>query len=343
MSAEQPVPARRDDVGEHDDDLVTEEVVEFDDGVEYVPPPAPPGEREPGPRWVTPLPTGVRATSNFGPRGGILHAGDDYAPPKPAQQGIPVFAIADGVVVAAKVKALKGHSGNGVLIDHGGKVRSYYGHLASFKVGATQRVRAGQQVGVMGHTGNVKPSGAAGTHLHLGILVGGAFTDPSVFLTARGVRIGSSATHGTGPITPKTQGQPRPKGHDPAVEKIMRNALIPLGYYRGRPDGVAGDLYRAAVSAYQRAQRWPKGGLPAQGSWDARTQTHFGWTRTLQASLNEWAGTDIAVDGDYLARTATRVLEVMTRNHGGAYPATARVDGEPGPVFCRMLGIGAHP
>ncbi|WP_165962788.1 peptidoglycan DD-metalloendopeptidase family protein [Occultella glacieicola] len=343
MSAEPPEPARGVDVGERDDDLVPDEVVDFDDGVEYTPLPPPPGSREPGRKWVTPLPTGVRATSNFGPRKGVLHAGDDYAPPKPAQQGVPVFAIADGVVVAAKVKALKGHSGNGVLVDHGGGVRSYYGHLASFKVGAKQTVRAGQQVGVMGHTGNVSPPGAAGTHLHLGVLVSGRFTDPSTFLSARGVTIGSTAAHHAGSTTTTTKAQSVAKGHDPAVERIMRNALIPLGYYRGRPDGVAGTLYRAAVAAYQRAQLWPRGGLAGTSSWDGATQGHYDWTKRLQAALNGWAGADLTVDGDYGRVTAARVLEVMTRNHGGAYPAAAALDGEPGPLFCRMLGIAAHP
>lgn len=119
--------------------------------------------------------------------------------------------------------------------------------------------------------------------------------------------------------------------------------LAPLGCYRGRVDGVAGDLFRRAVIGYQRSQLFPVGGLHPDGSWATRTQAHYDWVQQLQCTLNASAGDDIAVDGDYRTVTGGRVRNVQQRNHGGAYPAACRVDGEPGPVFCRMLGVPVHP
>ncbi|MBK5248796.1 MAG: hypothetical protein JJE50_05095 [Actinomycetales bacterium] len=92
---------------------------------------------------------------------------------------------------------------------------------------------------------------------------------------------------------------------DPDVERVMR-VLAPLGCYRGRVDGVAGDLFRRAVIGYQRSQLFPVGGLHPDGSWATRTQAHYDWVQQLQRTLNAWAGDDIAVDGDYRTVTGDR-------------------------------------
>lgn len=143
--------------------------------------------------WSSPVPVGTRIGSNFGPRGSSIHLGDDYPPPKPGQQGVPVYAIGDGVVVGVGANLLKGHSGDrNVLIKHPGNIYSYYGHLNSNSVRLNQSVKGGQQIGVMGYRGNVQPPGPGGTHLHLGIIVNGSFVDPSVWLSGKGITVGKT-------------------------------------------------------------------------------------------------------------------------------------------------------
>ena len=124
------------------------------------------------------------------------------------------------------------------------------------------------------------------------------------------------------------------------VERIQR-ILADLGYYKGAIDDDYGNWTHDAVEAYQRAQL--HGNLVKDGDWGPATEAHYQWVRTLQAKMNGWKGDDIRVDGDYGPRTRARVYEVMERNHGGSYPSWAKLDGVPGPVFCKMLAIPTHP
>ena len=124
------------------------------------------------------------------------------------------------------------------------------------------------------------------------------------------------------------------------VERIQR-ILSDLGYYKGAIDDDYGNWTHDAVEAYQRAQRF--GSLVPDGDWGPATEAHYQWVLTLQRALNDWKGADIRVDGDYGPATDARVWDVMRRNHGGTYPSWAKLDGVPGPVFCRMLHIPTHP
>lgn len=113
--------------------------------------------------------------NNFGtPYAG--HKGTDYM----VAGGTPIYAMADGVVVASS------ESGPGwgvyVKIAHnigGTSVTSLYAHMTygtrAVQVGDT--VSAGQLIGQVGATGR-----AFGTHLHLEIYVGGAWTNAESFL-----------------------------------------------------------------------------------------------------------------------------------------------------------------
>jgi hypothetical protein len=70
---------------------------------------------------------------------------------------------------------LAGHTGLGILIDHGGGVQTYYGHnpVGGIQVSPGQMVRAGQHIGFQGATGNV-----TGVHLHFGLRKGGRMVNP---------------------------------------------------------------------------------------------------------------------------------------------------------------------
>lgn len=129
--------------------------------------------------------------------------------------------------------------------------------------------------------------------------------------------------------------------YDLGADKTRRvqTILSALGYYSGVIDGVYGPYTAKAVAAYQKAQRF--GNLVVDGEWGPKTQSHYNWVRLLQYTMNMWKGGDIRVDGDYGKVTRDRVIDLMRRNKGEAYKGI--IDGIPGPVFCKMLGIPTHP
>ena len=118
--------------------------------------------------WVRPCSGPI--TSGFGPRWGRLHAGIDFGAP----MGSPIWAARDGVVSFAGT--MNGY-GNIVLIDHGGGITTAYAHLSRIMVSPGQSVRAGQQIGAVGSTGN-----STGPHLHFEVRINGTPTNPAAYL-----------------------------------------------------------------------------------------------------------------------------------------------------------------
>lgn len=115
--------------------------------------------------FTAPLSGTLHQTSGFGDRGGVLHAGVDYAAP----QRTPIHAVLPGVVTVA---GLHGGWGNTVVIDHGivdgQHLYTRYAHMyttPSVQIGQT--VGAGQVIGGVGSTGD-----STGNHLHFGTYVG---------------------------------------------------------------------------------------------------------------------------------------------------------------------------
>jgi murein DD-endopeptidase MepM/ murein hydrolase activator NlpD len=108
--------------------------------------------------------------SRFGTRtsfwGRHAHTGVDIG----ARRGTPVHAPAAGTVAFAGWR--RGY-GRTVVIDHGGQVRSLYGHLSRLEVRSSQRVTAGAEIGRTGTTGN-----ASGPHLHYEVRVKGSPVNP---------------------------------------------------------------------------------------------------------------------------------------------------------------------
>lgn len=94
------------------------------------------------------------------------HLGVDMASVKNA----PVPAPNDGKVVFA---GLLGIYGKCVVIDHGLRVQSVYGHMSQIDVREGDTVTKGQKMGNTGMTGL-----AGGDHAHIGMLLNGVFVDP---------------------------------------------------------------------------------------------------------------------------------------------------------------------
>jgi hypothetical protein len=81
-----------------------------------------------------------------------------------APEGTPVYSISDGTVESAGTSPV---SGNKVTIKGNDGLTYFYAHLQHTPmVSAGQKVKAGQQIGHVGDTGNAK---GTGHHLHLGI------------------------------------------------------------------------------------------------------------------------------------------------------------------------------
>ena len=121
-------------------------------------------------------------SSGYGPRWGTFHAGLDFAAPI----GTPIYAAADGVVVEGKERYNVAGFGSWIWLDCQDSVGKdfIYGHVkhSGILVRAGDRVRAGQQIGVVGNEGE-----STGPHLHFEVWgspgrLGGAHQDPAPYL-----------------------------------------------------------------------------------------------------------------------------------------------------------------
>ena len=115
-------------------------------------------------------------TSDFGNRnspGGIgstNHQGLDIAGAK----GTPIQAADGGVVIMA---GWYGGYGKTVQIQHDDGTVTQYSHLDWWDVNEGDTVAQGQEVGLMGSTGN-----STGPHLHFGVLKNGEYVDPKEYI-----------------------------------------------------------------------------------------------------------------------------------------------------------------
>ncbi|WP_416826800.1 murein hydrolase activator EnvC family protein [Ectobacillus polymachus] len=103
-------------------------------------------------------------SSGFGPRdGGQMHFGVDIA----ASGTVPIVAAADGVVIKSY---LSSSYGNVVFLAHSINGKTYttvYAHMQNRMVSEGQVVKQGQQLGLMGSTGE-----STGQHLHFELHIG---------------------------------------------------------------------------------------------------------------------------------------------------------------------------
>lgn len=151
---------------------------------------------------VQPMKQGTyRISSGYGPRWGSFHAGLDFAAPI----GTPIYAVADGVVVEGKDRRNVSGFGSWIWLDcqHSVGKDFIYGHVkhSGILVKKGDRVRAGQQIGVVGNEGQ-----STGPHCHFEVWgspgrMGGRHENPANWLKGK--------PHPGGvPPAPK----PKPKG-----------------------------------------------------------------------------------------------------------------------------------
>ncbi|HZK39639.1 MAG TPA: M23 family metallopeptidase, partial [Clostridia bacterium] len=116
-----------------------------------------------------------KVSSPFGYRNRGFHSGVDIS--GPGINGKVIVAAKDGVVESTGT----GNSGlgNRIVINHGGGIKTRYGHClsGSISVKAGQRVSAGQAIARVGSTGN-----STGPHLHFEVLVNGSAVNPLPYI-----------------------------------------------------------------------------------------------------------------------------------------------------------------
>ncbi len=91
----------------------------------------------------------------------------------------PNYAAKAGVVIKSQCGWNSGY-GCEVIIDHGGGIKTLYGHNSKLLVSVGEHVEAGQTIGLMGNTGNVR--GRTGIHLHFEVWVNNVRTNPFQFV-----------------------------------------------------------------------------------------------------------------------------------------------------------------
>ncbi len=128
-------------------------------------------------KFIWPCPSSSRITSGFGSRSSPTegastnHQGIDIG----AGTGNDILAAADGTVTIATYSY---SAGNYVMISHGGGVSTVYMHCSKLNVSPGQTVKQGQVIGAVGSTGY-----STGPHLHFGIRSGGAYVNPSQYVS----------------------------------------------------------------------------------------------------------------------------------------------------------------
>ena len=120
-------------------------------------------------RWPVSSPT---VTSGFGMRWGRLHKGIDIIS---TSRNLAIRAADNGKVIFAGYD--HGGYGNMVLIDHLDGYVSRYAHLSKILTSVGQVVQKGDQIGIMGETGD-----AFGVHLHFEIIQNDNLQNPMKYL-----------------------------------------------------------------------------------------------------------------------------------------------------------------
>jgi murein DD-endopeptidase MepM/ murein hydrolase activator NlpD len=126
------------------------------------------------------VPADGRVSTEFGT---IRYTNGDYSRPRrhngmdiAAPEGTPVFAPNAGRVVMAE-RLL--NTGNTVVIEHGGGLKSYFFHLSRIDAAPGGMVEKGAQIGAVGSTGY-----STGPHLHYEVRIGNRPINPSMLFEA---------------------------------------------------------------------------------------------------------------------------------------------------------------
>ncbi len=119
--------------------------------------------------FIVPLNRGTyKITSYYGD--GRNHKGIDLA----AKTGVPIFAVADGVVTYSGYDSDFGYN---VIIEHNNGIKTRYAHASALCVAKGARVSQGDMIAAVGNTGY-----STGSHLHFEVIVNGVRVNPAPYI-----------------------------------------------------------------------------------------------------------------------------------------------------------------
>lgn len=121
-------------------------------------------------KFIWPLPGYNKITSDFHDTADRAHMHGAIDIAGPGVYGARIVASASGTVIRA---GTYGGYGNCVVLDHGGGISTWYGHMSSIAVSTGQKVSQGQTIGNVGSTGY-----STGPHLHFEYQVNGVRRNP---------------------------------------------------------------------------------------------------------------------------------------------------------------------
>ncbi|MGW4088103.1 M23 family metallopeptidase [Streptomyces sp. NPDC004822] len=135
------------------------------------------------PIWVLPV-RDHRLSAGYGKSGNSWVSGHHTGIDFPVPSGTPVHCAGPGLVVAAGVDKAYG---NQVVVRHTDGTYTQYAHLSRLEVHKHEHLRAGDEIGLSGATGNV-----TGAHLHFEARTAPSYghdVDPIAWLRGRGVTL----------------------------------------------------------------------------------------------------------------------------------------------------------
>lgn len=228
-------------------------------------------------------------TSGFGARWGTSHNGMDLA----GAQGAPIYAFADGNVIASQDQGVQGFGGWVVLLHNidGKEYSTVYGHQdpGGNMVSEGDTVTAGQQIARIGNSGQ-----STGAHLHFEIHEGNRLTasnpfDPAPWLERAKEGGDSSGDNDNEPATtqaPEASDSDNESAVTPddvpndaqSIRELRASQIIDGGKQRGADKDViiaaisAGmvesDLHNLASDAVPESKNYPHDGV-APGDYDS--------------------------------------------------------------------------
>lgn len=157
--------------------------------------------------------------------------------------GKPVFASRDGFVSKAELSNV-GY-GKVVYIDHGDGYVSIYAHLDSYNVKRGDFVEQGEIIGNIGYTGNVRPAGPAGAHLHFEVRYRDKAVDPWPLLFGEV----NTDTGGITPADPETPERPELPELPKQVEFFVIPPLLNIRQGPTTDSPIVGGLYAGEMVA----------------------------------------------------------------------------------------------
>lgn len=253
-----------------------------------------------------------------------FHEGIDIRPVRRTADGEPldpIFAISDGVVRYVSTAAGQSNYGRYIVIEHvwdGSPIYSLYAHLSEVGVQVGDRVRKGDRIARMGHTGSGIDKSRAHLHLEIALLYSSHFDEWHQHYFA---------------------GQPN---HHGLYNGLNLFAVNPAALYKAaqaNPNLSFADFVRSQSGFF-------KVRLPASRNlevvkrypWLVEQSSVAGWPRSWELEFTAY-GTVVAARPSTAAADAPRLISVKSSPIPYTYLTRGLLEGRQGTAKLSSLGL----